>query len=135
MLAWRQRNKGYALIVLTYLLQWLPWMRSPRITFAYHFYVDIPLICLCNAIVLQRVWKWASQRDDDGGKWLGGIAVGAYVLAVVGAFVFFYPILAAYPITWDAWHAADVDRQMDPGPRIAKRQHQRIEHVGTFQVA
>ena len=33
-LAWRERNKGYALIVLTYLLQWLPWMsrrasRSP----------------------------------------------------------------------------------------------------------
>ena len=44
-LAWRNRNKAYALIVLTYLLQWLPWMKSPRITFAYHFYVDIPLIC------------------------------------------------------------------------------------------
>jgi dolichyl-phosphate-mannose--protein O-mannosyl transferase len=104
-LAWRQRNKGYALIVLTYLMQWIPWARSPRITFAYHFYVDIPLICLCNAIVLQQVWKWASQRDDDGGKWLGGIAVGGYVLAVVGAFVFFYPILAAYPISWHDWHA------------------------------
>ena len=36
-LAWRERNKGYALIVLTYLMQWLPWIRSPRITFAYHF--------------------------------------------------------------------------------------------------
>jgi dolichyl-phosphate-mannose--protein O-mannosyl transferase len=103
-LAWRYRNKGYALIVLTYLMQWLPWAKSPRITFAYHFYVDIPLICLCNAIVLQQVWKWASQREDDGGKWLGGIAVGAYVLAVVGAFVFFYPILSAYPISWHDWH-------------------------------
>jgi len=103
-LAWRLRNKGYALIVLTYLMQWLPWARSPRITFAYHFYVDIPLICLCNAIVLQRIWQWASQREDDGGKWLGGLLVGGYVLAAVGAFVFFYPILAAYPITWAAWH-------------------------------
>ncbi|HTA38451.1 MAG TPA: phospholipid carrier-dependent glycosyltransferase, partial [Candidatus Acidoferrales bacterium] len=103
-LAWRYRNKGYALIVLTYLMQWIPWAKSPRITFAYHFYVDIPLICLCNAIVLQQVWKWASQREDDGGKWLGGIAVGAYVLAVVGAFIFFYPILAAYPISWHDWH-------------------------------
>ncbi len=103
-LAWRQRNKGYALLVLTYLMQWLPWALSPRLVFAYHFYVDIPLICLCNAIVLQHVWKWSSQRDDDGGKWLGGIAVGAYVLAVVGAFIFFYPILAAYPISWHDWH-------------------------------
>jgi dolichyl-phosphate-mannose--protein O-mannosyl transferase/Gpi18-like mannosyltransferase len=103
-LAWRQRNKGYALLVLTYLMQWVPWALSPRLVFAYHFYVDIPLICLCNAIVLQQVWKWSSQREDDGGKWLGGIAVGAYVLAVVGAFIFFYPILAAYPISWHDWH-------------------------------
>jgi Gpi18-like mannosyltransferase len=103
-LAWKLRNKGYALIVLTYLMQWVPWWKSPRITFAYHFYVDIPLICLCNAIVLQRIWQWASKRDDDGGKWLGALAVGGYVVAVVGAFIFFYPILAAYPISWHDWH-------------------------------
>jgi dolichyl-phosphate-mannose-protein mannosyltransferase len=92
MLAWRERNKGYALIVLTYLLQWLPWMRSPRITFAYHFYVDIPLICLCNAIVLQRIW-----RRSRG-------AVAIYVTIVVAAFVYFYPILAAHGISWNQWH-------------------------------
>jgi dolichyl-phosphate-mannose--protein O-mannosyl transferase/Gpi18-like mannosyltransferase len=103
-LAWRLRNKGYALIVLTYLMQWLPWAKSPRITFAYHFYVDIPLICLCNAIVLQRIWEWG-KRQDDGGKWLSGLLVGGYVAVVLGAFVFFYPILAAYPISWNAWHA------------------------------
>ncbi len=103
-LAWRERNKGYALIVVTYLLQWLPWMKSPRITFAYHFYVDIPLICLCNAIVLQRVWQYGASRGKNGRLW-GGIAVGGYVALIAGAFVFFYPILAASPITWQAWHA------------------------------
>lgn len=102
-LAWRERNKAYALIVVTYLLQWLPWMRSPRITFAYHFYVDIPLICLCNAIVLQRFLRWAQQRD--GARWLGPLGVGAYVAAAALSFVFFYPILAADPINWSAWHA------------------------------
>jgi dolichyl-phosphate-mannose--protein O-mannosyl transferase len=103
-LAWRERNKGYALIVLTYLLQWLPWMRSPRITFAYHFYVDIPLICLCIAIVLQRLWEWGKRQDQPRGSWLGGAAVGAYLALAVGAFVYFYPILAAHPISWNAWH-------------------------------
>ncbi|HEY5425082.1 MAG TPA: phospholipid carrier-dependent glycosyltransferase, partial [Candidatus Tumulicola sp.] len=102
-LAWRERNKGYALIVLTYLLQWLPWMQSPRITFAYHFYVDIPLICLSNAVVLQRIWEWGRRRQARG-AWLGGAAVGAYVAIAVGAFVYFYPILAAHPIAWNAWH-------------------------------
>jgi dolichyl-phosphate-mannose--protein O-mannosyl transferase len=103
-LAWRERNKGYALIVLTYLLQWLPWMRSPRITFAYHFYVDIPLICLCTAIVLQRLWEWGKRQTQPGGRWMGGLAVGGYLALAVGAFVYFYPILAAHPISWNAWH-------------------------------
>lgn len=102
-LAWRERNKAYALIVLTYLLQWLPWIRSPRITFAYHFYVDIPLICICNAVVLQRLWQWAERRENM--RWLGGLGVAAYVAAAAASFVFFYPILAAYPIGWNAWHA------------------------------
>ena len=100
-LAWRERNKGYALIVLTYLLQWLPWMRSPRITFAYHFYVDIPLICLCNAIVLQRTWRWGCRA---GRRRFAGAAVVAYVAMAVAAFVYFYPILSAHGITWNQWH-------------------------------
>jgi len=103
-LAWRERNKAYSLIVLTYLMQWLPWMRSPRITFAYHFYVDIPLICLCNAIVLQRIWEWAKTRGPST-KWAGGAAVAAVVLLIAFGFVYFYPILAAQKIPWDAWHA------------------------------
>ena len=103
-LAWRRRNKAYALIVLTYLLQWLPWMRSPRITFAYHFYVDIPLICLCNAIVLQQIWQRAKDGDLASRRWaIAGIA--AAVSVVAAAFVFFYPILAAVPQTWFWWHA------------------------------
>jgi Gpi18-like mannosyltransferase len=101
-LAWRERNKGYALIVITYLLQWLPWMRSPRITFAYHFYVDIPLICLCNVIVLQRFWQWSRGRDRA--RWLGPLGVAAYVAAAALGFVYFYPILAAHPIAWSAWN-------------------------------
>ena len=102
-LAWLRKNKAYALIVITYLLQWLPWMKSPRITFAYHFYVDIPLICLCNAIVLQQIWLYARHRDPASRRWaIAGI--GAVVALIAGAFIFFYPVLAAVPITWDQWH-------------------------------
>jgi dolichyl-phosphate-mannose--protein O-mannosyl transferase len=101
-LAWRERNKGYALLVIAYLLQWLPWARSPRITFIYHFYVDIPLIILCNVIVLQRIWHWGDFNHDA--KLFSRIAVGAYVAAVVLAFVWFYPVLAASPVPWDQWN-------------------------------
>ena len=101
-LGWREKNKGYALLVLAYLLQWLPWARSPRITFAYHFYVDVPLIVLCNVIVLQRIWNW--EYPDRRGRLYGRIAVGAYSAAVVAAFIWFYPILAGTPIPWNQWN-------------------------------
>ncbi len=101
-LAWRERNKAYALIVATYLLQWLPWMILPALIFAYHFYVNIPLICLCNAIVLQRCWQWFRRRE--GLRWAGGVAVGSYVAVAALGFLYFYPILAAHPIPWNAWH-------------------------------
>ncbi len=102
-LAWRERNKSYALLIVAYLLQWLPWARSPRITFIYHFYVDIPLIILCNVIVLQRIWQWAGAAQQ--GKTFARIAVGGYAFAVIVAFVFFYPILAGTPLPWNDWHA------------------------------
>lgn len=100
-LAWRERNKAYTLLVLTYLLQWLPWMQSPRITFAYHFYVNIPLVCLCDAIVLQRIWQWGRR---SGRRRFAGAAVAAYVSIAIAAFVYFYPILSAHGIAWNQWH-------------------------------
>jgi dolichyl-phosphate-mannose--protein O-mannosyl transferase/Gpi18-like mannosyltransferase len=102
-LAWRERNKAYALLVVTYLFQWLPWAGSPRLTFAYHFYDNVPVICLCNAIILQRFYHWAKQRGEL--PWLGAAGVGAYVAATALSFAFFYPVLAAHPISWAAWHA------------------------------
>ena len=103
-LAWLRRNKGYALIVLTYLLQWLPWMKSPRITFAYHFYVDIPLICLCNAIALQ--WIWNRWKDAPGpSRAVAGAGIAIYVLAVAAAFAWFYPVLAGVGVPWNVWDA------------------------------
>ena len=102
-LAWRERNKGYALLVIAYLLQWLPWARSPRITFIYHFYVDIPIIILCNVIVLQRIWQLGARTPE--GKLFSRIVVCGYVAAVVAAFVWFYPVLAAVPVPWNHWSA------------------------------
>ena len=100
-LAWREKNKGFALLVLAYLLQWLPWARSPRITFAYHFYVDIPLIILCNVLILQRIWN--RQTESRESQLFGRIGVCAYVAGVVLAFIWFYPVLAGVPIPWNDW--------------------------------
>jgi dolichyl-phosphate-mannose--protein O-mannosyl transferase len=102
-LAWYEKNKGYALLVLAYLLQWLPWALSPRLAWIYHFYVDVPLVVLCNVIVLQRIWN-AGAGNPEVRTWTRA-AVGAYVAAVVLAFAWFYPILAGVPLHWNDWWA------------------------------
>ena len=134
-LAWRQRNKGYALLVLTYLMQWLPWALSPRLVFAYHFYVDIPLICLCNAIVLQQRLEMVVAARRRRRK-VAGRHRGRRLRAGGGGGVYlFLPHPGRVPDLVARLAPANVDRQMGPGPRIAKRKHQRIEHVWTFEVA
>ncbi len=100
-LAWRERNKGYALLVVAYLFIWLPWIRSPRIAFEYHFYPNLAIIVLANAVVLQRVWNFGRERGDERGRYV----VAAYAVTVVAAFVYFFPLISGWPITWDAFNA------------------------------
>jgi predicted membrane-bound dolichyl-phosphate-mannose-protein mannosyltransferase len=110
-LAWTDKNKGYALLAIAYFLQWLPWIGSPRIAFEYHFFPNLAIIVLANAIVLQRIWQFGSfgKAAAAGG---GGMRLGApqwfviaYLVAAVALFWFFYPIIAGVHVSWDAWHA------------------------------
>lgn len=94
-LAWRMRNRGYGLVVLTYLMQWLPWAKSPRLAWEYHFYVDIPLIAICNAIAMKWVWETFKERDPITAR---SIVIG-YLALVIAAFVYFFPILSGIPIS------------------------------------
>lgn len=102
-LAWRRRNKGYALIVITYLFQWLPWMRSPRIAWIYHFYVDIPLVCVCVAVVASLAWEKARREPDIAT--LIRIGVFGYLALVAFSFWYFYPELAGMPLPYADWQS------------------------------
>ncbi|HEY1727475.1 MAG TPA: phospholipid carrier-dependent glycosyltransferase [Candidatus Baltobacteraceae bacterium] len=89
-----ERNKGYLLLFAAYLFQWLPWILTPRIAFEYHFFPNLPIIVIANAVVLQRAWYKAENRF-----W-----IASYLAGVLACFIFFYPVLAAMPITYDQWH-------------------------------
>ncbi len=98
-LAWlgvRERNKGHLLLVTAYLFQWLPWASSPRVAFEYHFFPNLAIICLANAVLLQRVWRRAGWPR---------LMIGGYLALVVGLFVFFFPILAGLHVPWNVWDA------------------------------
>ena len=99
---WLDRNKGYLLLVVAYVLQWLPWVGSPRIAFEYHFFPNLAVIVLANAALLHWLWK-RPEKVALVGSWRP--VVIAYLACVVGAFAFWYPILSGTHITWPAWDA------------------------------
>jgi dolichyl-phosphate-mannose-protein mannosyltransferase len=101
-LAWKERSRGFLLLAVAYVMQWLPWALSPRIAFAYHFFPNLAIIAMCDAILLHRVW---CLRAADGNALWPRTAVIAYVLAAALIFVFFYPVLAGTHIPWDQWRA------------------------------
>jgi Gpi18-like mannosyltransferase/predicted membrane-bound dolichyl-phosphate-mannose-protein mannosyltransferase len=100
-LAWRERNKGYALLFFTYLLQWLPYAGSPRLMFEYHFLPNLAVIVLCDAVLIGYVWKWLASRSLERARW----SLAAYGALVVVLFAFFYPVLAGTKVTYDQWYA------------------------------
>lgn len=101
-MAWRTRHKGMLLCCVAYVLQWLPWIASPRIDFQYNFYPNTALICLCGAYVLMLAWRGAAQLGPV--RVIRGIIL-AYLAACAVSFWFFLPILNGTPITWTQWHA------------------------------
>jgi len=102
-LGWHERNKGYVLLVVTYLLQWLPWATSPRVSFEYHFFPNLAIICLANTIVLQRIWRRATPPAAPF-AW-PRLVVGGYLTLVVALFIFFFPVLAGLHVPWNVWDA------------------------------
>jgi dolichyl-phosphate-mannose-protein mannosyltransferase len=98
-LAFLRRNRGYALVVLAYLLQWIPWAFSPRIAFLYHFYVNIPLIAICNTVMMQWLLERMAGWDPKAARW---IVIG-YLALVAAAFVYFFPVLSSIPILQSHW--------------------------------
>jgi Gpi18-like mannosyltransferase/predicted membrane-bound dolichyl-phosphate-mannose-protein mannosyltransferase len=99
-LAWRERNKGYALLFGTYLLQWLPYAGSPRLMFEYHFFPNVAVIVLCDVVLIGYVWRLLSSRSLGTARWTFAV----YGAVVIGMFAFFYPVLAGTKVTYNQWY-------------------------------
>jgi dolichyl-phosphate-mannose--protein O-mannosyl transferase len=83
------RSKDFACIFITVLFffQWLPYVFISRITFIYHFYVNVPFLCLATAYFLNKYWSR---------KW-GKATALAYFAGVVVLFWLFYPAISGTP--------------------------------------
>jgi dolichyl-phosphate-mannose-protein mannosyltransferase len=69
--------------------QWLPYAFVTRGLFIYHYYVNVPIICLGSAYFISKYWKY---------KWMK-IATLVYFIAVVALFVLFYPVISGTPVS------------------------------------
>jgi dolichyl-phosphate-mannose--protein O-mannosyl transferase len=83
----RRKNLPCAFITVLFFFQWVPYVFISRDTFIYHFYSNVPFLCLASAYFLNKYW---SRR------W-GKIAALAYFFGVIGLFWLFYPAISGMP--------------------------------------
>jgi dolichyl-phosphate-mannose-protein mannosyltransferase len=100
----RDRSFAPMLIVIGYACAWLPFALVPRGLYLYHMLGALPYMVLATAFVLARM---ASIRFEvSAGQFAltlrGSYIVGLYLLAVIGAFAFFYPMWTGVPLSTEA---------------------------------
>jgi dolichyl-phosphate-mannose-protein mannosyltransferase len=82
-----------ALFILTFFFfQWLPYVLISRITFIYHFYLNVPFLCLAGAYFISKYWS---------SRWMKLVTL-AYFAGVVALFALFYPVISGAPAS-NSW--------------------------------
>jgi len=82
-----KNNLPVVFILVYFFFQWLPYIVISRVVFIYHFYNNVPFLCLGVAFIVNRYWS------SNYGK----IAAVAYFAATVALFVLFYPVISGVP--------------------------------------
>jgi dolichyl-phosphate-mannose--protein O-mannosyl transferase len=91
---WRRSSPALPVLLIGFFGQWLPWALSPRSAFVYHFLPAVPFGAISVAFAAVTLFR-------RGGIWR--FIVAAYLVALVGYFIYFYPIHAHVPISRDAF--------------------------------
>jgi dolichyl-phosphate-mannose--protein O-mannosyl transferase len=87
----RKELPALAFATLSVFAYWLPWALSPRkLVFLYHFLPSLPFVLLIIAYFLDLWWERFRY---------GRVFVILYLAASLGMFIYFYPILAAIPVS------------------------------------
>jgi predicted membrane-bound dolichyl-phosphate-mannose-protein mannosyltransferase len=86
----KEKDSTCRFIGVVFILQLLPYMFIGRVLFLYHMMINIPFIIFSITYGLNILWYKNKKY-----KYL----VIAYFLAVMVTFLYFYPILAGYPIS------------------------------------
>jgi len=89
----RKESPALIFTVVSVFAYWLPWALSPRkVTFLYHFLPALLFVIIISAYFLDSIWNKSKY---------GKIIVVMYIMTAIGVFIYFYPIIAAVPISPD----------------------------------
>ncbi|MCW4005921.1 MAG: phospholipid carrier-dependent glycosyltransferase [Candidatus Bathyarchaeota archaeon] len=80
-------NVAAVFIATVFFFSWIPYVLISRVTFIYHYFVCVPLLCLASAYVINNHW---STRK-------GKIVTLIFFAAVVAMFILFYPVISGVP--------------------------------------
>ena len=77
-------------IVTGFFTQWLQWAPVTRVKFFHYIYTAIPFIAVALAVLLDKLWQQSP---------LGKALTVLYLIAVIGMFIYWYPLLNGMRIT------------------------------------
>lgn len=86
----RKTKSRNLFLIITYLALYLPWIFIGRVKFIYHYFVPVLLLLILLAVIIDE-----KLLPNKYGKWLG---IGL-VIAGVGFFAYFLPLLMGLPIS------------------------------------
>src|SRR6202022_3429944 len=91
-------------ILVAFLAAWLPFSRVPRGLFLYHMLGGLPSMFLALALALTYLRTQHGRLPALAVRINGAVPAYAYLLMVIGFFVYFYPLWTGLPLTADALH-------------------------------
>lgn len=83
----RGRDLAIVFITAIFFFQWLPYALISRVTFLYHFYVNVPFLCLASAYFLSKHWNTRK----------GKVVAVVYFTIVVIMLGIFYGVISGTP--------------------------------------
>ncbi|MBR1584173.1 MAG: glycosyltransferase family 39 protein [Clostridia bacterium] len=90
-LAARDDDPRFALLLICFAAQYLPWVPVPRGTYIYHYFPSVPFIILCAELCLD----WIGERWEKAAR----IAVIAWIALSAVLFIAFFPYASGVTVS------------------------------------
>lgn len=85
----KKKDKKAAIILLTILSLWLPYIFIGRVMFLYHYFPVLPFLILATTILFKDITKLSKTK----------IISIAYIMLVVVFFIVYYPVVSGLPVS------------------------------------